>query len=138
MNINPPILPTYAFDMISGATVAPATATIKQFLDHVDGKEFAMCYVEQKDDETGNWMVVPTDYQALKENLGIDPFCLTEDNGPNAYTDRLYNEFKFVFGFKASMNKAGFGGTNGLTYNFRWLYPSRNGQGILVSDHKTN
>ncbi|MBV9988777.1 MAG: hypothetical protein JO301_13955 [Chitinophagaceae bacterium] len=133
MDINQALLPRYSFDTISGLTLAPSSGTIKQFLDHVDGKEFTMCYVERKD-TAGNWMVVPIDYSLLKQNLGIDPFCLPDNETPNAYTDRLYNEFKFVFGFKATMSKEGLGGTNGLGYQLQWLYPSRNGRGMLVAE----
>lgn len=119
------MLPKYAFDMITGATHTPAATTMKEFLDHVDGKEFAMCYVEKKNTETGNWAVEPTDYQTLKQNLGIDPFLITENDTHNLYADRLHNEFRFVFGFKATMNKGAFGSKTGLSYNLRWLYPSK-------------
>lgn len=132
MNITQAFSPKYAFDMISGATIAPSSTSIKQFIDHIDGKEFVMCYVEKRDSETGNWKIVPTDYQALKENLGADPFSLAEDNEPNPYLDRLYNEFRFVFGFKASTSKSGLGGPNGIIYKLRWLYPSMNGQRMLM------
>lgn len=134
MTINQAFLPKYAFDMISGATIAPSSTTVKQFIDYIVGKDFVMCYVEKKNPETGNWMIVPTDYEALKEKLGIDPFTLAEDGEPNQYLDRLYNEFRFVFGFKASTYKSGLGGPNGIIYKLRWLYPSTNGQRMLMEE----
>ncbi len=124
--MNQSMLPQYAFDMITGMTHAPAAATMKQFLDHVDGKEFAMCYVENEDAETGDRVIVPTDYLVLKQKLGIDPFTIADGDTSSPYAERLYNEFRVVFGFKASMNKGGLGGANGMTYSLRWLYPSKN------------
>lgn len=135
MNAHPSSLPKYMFDMVTGVTQAPAATTMKQFLDHIDGKEFAMCYIEKEDTETGDWVIVPTDYAALKQKLGIDPFSIADNDTTSPYAERLYNEFRFVFGFKATMNKSGLGGMNGLTYSLRWLYPSKNVQGIIPGQH---
>ena len=127
------MLPKYMFDMVTSVTQAPAATTMKQFLDHIDGKEFAMCYVEKEDTETGDWVIVPIDYTMLKQKLGIDPFSIADNDTTSPYAERLYNEFRFVFGFKATMNKSGLGGMNGLTYSLRWLYPSKNVQGIMTT-----
>jgi hypothetical protein len=132
MNAHPSTVSRYMFDMVTGVTQAPGATTMKQFLDHIDGKEFAMCYVEKEDPETGDWVIVPIDYSTLKQKLGIDPFSLADNDTTSPYAERLYNEFRFVFGFKATMNKSGLGSMSGLTYSLRWLYPSKNVHGIMT------
>lgn len=91
----------YGYDLVAGVTQASINATMKVFLDKFEGKEFIQCYVYEKDPETGKGHFVVKDFEALKTELGKNPFDIP-DGSSGEDVKKLY-EMKFGFAFRAEM-----------------------------------
>ena len=75
----------YGYDMVVATTQGAINATLKQFLDQVDGQEITSCYVWQDDSslpEGGK--DVPGDYDALVKAAGTDLFDIPNSSDQSA------------------------------------------------------
>lgn len=92
-------LPKYGYDMVVSVTQASINATMKEFLDKFNGHQFIMCYKDDDDNEN----IVPIDYEALKNELGADPFDIPNgETQDNSLVQKL-DDLGFVFAFRATM-----------------------------------
>ncbi len=94
----------YGYDMVVAVTQRAVDATIKQFLQNFEGKEFIACYQLNPDFDKDPYL--PMDLDKVVAIAEMDPFSIpdTKDQDPaqRAAADRLYDAF-FAFAFKAKM-----------------------------------
>ena len=97
-------LPQYGYDLVVSTTQESINATMKQFLDKFEGKEFISCYVSQEQSD-GTYTDVPGDYNQLSQIAGMDLFSIPTTNqtpDQKAAADKAYDN-NFSFAFKATM-----------------------------------
>jgi len=97
-------LPQYGYDLVVSTTQESINATMKQFLDKFEGKEFISCYVSQEQSD-GTYTDVPGDYDRLSKIAGMDLFSIPTTNqtaDQKAAADQAYDNY-FSFAFKATM-----------------------------------
>lgn len=97
-------LPQYGYDLVVSTTQESINATMKQFLDKFEGKEFISCYVSQEQSD-GTYTDVPGDYNQLSKIAGMDLFYIPTTNqtpDQKAAADKAYDN-NFSFAFKATM-----------------------------------
>lgn len=90
----------YGYDLVCATTQDSINATMKEYLAGFQGTEFTACYtfdpVSQKK--------VLTPLSQIVAAIGGDPFSIPNDAGSsNPMLQKLYNDCKFVFGFRAKM-----------------------------------
>src|SRR5882757_4907867 len=94
----------YSYDMVVAVTQRAVDATIKQFLQNFEGKEFIACYQVMPDFNDNPYQ--PMDYDKVVAIAKMDPFSIPEtghqDPAQKAAADRLYDAY-FAFAFKAKM-----------------------------------
>ncbi|MEH2252715.1 hypothetical protein [Nostoc sp.] len=97
-------LSQYGYDLVVSTTQESINATMKQFLDKFEGKDFISCYVSQEQSD-GTYKDVPGDYDELSKMAGMDLFYIPSTNqtaDQKAAADKAYNNL-FSFAFKATM-----------------------------------
>ncbi|MEA5508779.1 hypothetical protein VB715_03295 [Crocosphaera sp. UHCC 0190] len=97
-------LPQYGYDLVVSTTQESINATMKQFLDKFEGKDFISCYVSQEQSD-GTYTDVPGDYDQLSKIAGMDLFSIPTTNqtaAQKAAADKAYDKY-FSFAFKATM-----------------------------------
>jgi hypothetical protein len=68
-------LPQYGYDLVVSTTQESINATMKQFLDKFDGKDFISCYVSQEQSD-GTYTDIPGDYDQISQIAGMDLFSI--------------------------------------------------------------
>ena len=96
----------YGYDMVVAVTQRAVDATIKQFLQNFEGKEFIACYQLNPDPNDNKKLYLPMDLDKVVAIAEMDPFSIpdTRDQDPaqRAAVTRLYDAL-FAFAFKAKM-----------------------------------
>ncbi|MEG4574226.1 hypothetical protein QUA56_16275 [Microcoleus sp. N3A4] len=103
-------LSQYGYDVVVSTTQESINATMKQFLDKFEGKDFISCYVSQEQSDGTN-TDVPGDYDQLSKIAGMDLFSIptttNQTAAQKAAADKAYENY-FSFAFKATMGLPNF------------------------------
>jgi hypothetical protein len=90
----------YGYNLVCATTQDSINATMKAFIDTYQAVEFTACYVY--DPKTKNKILMPL--EQIVEAIGCDPFTIPDNADPDTPAlQKLYNDCKFVFGFRAKM-----------------------------------
>ena len=88
----------YRYDMVCATTQDSVNATMKEFLSGIAAQEFSACYTFNP--ATREKVLTPLSEIVAK--IGGDPFSIPDGaDETNPLVAKLYNDCKFVFGFKA-------------------------------------
>ncbi len=89
----------YGYDLVCAITQDAVNATMKRFLSHYEGQEFAACYTF--DTKTGK--TVETPLADIVAKIGGNPFTIANGDNANPLVAKLYNDCKFRFAFRAKI-----------------------------------
>ncbi|HEX8411626.1 MAG TPA: hypothetical protein VF883_22435, partial [Thermoanaerobaculia bacterium] len=90
----------YGYDLVCATTQDSINATMKEYLAGFQGTEFTACYTF--DPVSGNKVLTPL--SQIVAAIGGDPFSIPNNAGSsNPMLQKLYNDCKFEFGFRAKM-----------------------------------
>jgi hypothetical protein len=90
----------YGYDLVCATTQDSINATMKAFIGTYQAVEFTACYVY--DPKTKTKILMPL--EQIIAAIGCDPFSIPDKADPDTPAlQKLYNDLKFVFGFRAKM-----------------------------------
>lgn len=92
----------YEYDLVVGTTQGAINATMKNYLSNLNADPFVACYVYDANVPEGASNYVLTDYNALVQTLGFDPFEIPADTDMSDPRFAALQAQKFCFGFKAT------------------------------------
>lgn len=91
-------LTKFGYDLVVATTQDAVNATMMEYLSKISLPATVSAYVYDKVTQSPVW----TDYQALVDKVGFDPFSIPDGAGDDERVQTLYNN-KFMFAFRAKV-----------------------------------